>query len=92
MFNHELFSCNYIIFNLKGFQKWIGYADVKNDARPFLRPEKFFVFHPRHSDSVRVGGGERGKRHGFDIGDIHGTAAGNLFHFFRGSGASFFIC
>jgi hypothetical protein len=29
MFYHEIFSCNYLIFNLKGFQKWIGYADVK---------------------------------------------------------------
>jgi hypothetical protein len=28
--SHKLFSCNYLNFNLKGFQKWIGYADVKS--------------------------------------------------------------
>jgi hypothetical protein len=53
-------------------------------ARPFLRPEKFFVLHRKHSDSVRVGAGERGKCHGFDVGDIHGTATGNLFFLFHG--------
>ncbi len=58
-------------------------------ARPFLRPEKFFILLTKHSDSVRVGGDERGKRHEFDIGEIHGTATGNLLFFIRWSGASF---
>ncbi len=58
-------------------------------ARPFLRPEKFEFQQNINSDSVPNCGGERGKRHGFDIGEIHGTATGNLFFLFRGSGASF---
>ncbi len=57
-------------------------------ARPFLRPEKFSILHTINSNSVRRGGGERRKRHGFDIGDIHGTATGNLFFLFRGNGVS----
>ncbi len=57
-------------------------------ARPFLRPEKFFIFRRIHSDSIRFGASERGKRHEFDIGEIHGTATGNLFFLFRGKGES----
>ncbi len=60
-------------------------------ARPFLRPEKFSILHTINSDSVRFDAGERGKCHEFDIGDIHGTATGNLFFLFRGSGASLFF-
>ncbi len=58
-------------------------------ARLFLRPEKFVIWRRKHSNSIRFGVGERGKCHGFDIGDIHGTAAGNLFFLFRGSGETF---
>jgi hypothetical protein len=57
-------------------------------ARPFLRPEKFLILQRINSDSVRFGAGERGKRHGFDVGDIHGTTAGNLFLLIHGNGAS----
>jgi hypothetical protein len=62
------------------------------DARPFLRPAKFFVFH-WWSNSVRIGAAERGKRHEFNVGDIHGTATGNLFLLVHGSGgiSSFII-
>ncbi len=62
-------------------------------ARPFLRPTKFFVFHwSNFTDSVRFGAGERGKRHEFDVGDIHGTATGNLFFLVhRTGGISSFI-
>ena len=59
------------------------------DARPFLRPAQFFVFHMGNSNSVWIGAGERGKRHGFDVGDIHGTATGNLFFLVHGNGAIF---
>ena len=48
------------------------------NARPLLRPAQFFAYHIFHSDSVRIGGGERGKRHEFNVGEIHGTATGNL--------------
>jgi hypothetical protein len=91
-----LFSCNFQCFNsklMKRFSKMDRIRRRQIGARPFLRPEKFFIFRRIHSDSVPVGGSERGKRHEFDIGEIHGTAAGNLFFLFRGSGASFFfIC
>jgi hypothetical protein len=40
-----------------------------------------------HSDSVRIGGGERGKRHEFNVGDFHGTTTGNLFLLLHGSSA-----
>jgi hypothetical protein len=40
---------------------WIRRRQI--DARPFLRPAQFFVFHNEHSNSVPFGGGERGKRH-----------------------------
>ena len=54
------------------------------DARPFLRPAKFFVFHIWNSNSVRFGAGERGKCDGFKVGKIHGAAIGNLFlHIYR---------
>jgi hypothetical protein len=47
------------------------------DARPFLRPAgKFSVY--TWNNSVRFGGGERGKRHEFEVGDIHGPTTGNL--------------
>ena len=58
-------------------------------ARPFLRPAQFNIFHTIHSNSVRIGGGERGKRHGLDFGQIHGTATGNLFFLLHGTGAIF---
>ncbi len=58
------------------------------DARPFPRHEKFFIKTNTNSDSVRFGGSERGKRHEFDNGEIHGTATGNLFFLFHGTGAS----
>ncbi len=54
---------------------------------PFLRPAQFFAYHIFHSDSVRFGGGERGKRHEFINGEIHGTATRNLFFLLHGSGA-----
>jgi hypothetical protein len=58
-------------------------------ARPFLRPEKKSFQHNWNSYSVRSGAGKRGKRHEFDIGEIHGTATGNLFLLFhRNSGVS----
>jgi hypothetical protein len=62
-------------------------------ARPFLRPAQFTVFHLSNSNSVGFGAGERGKRHGFDVGDIHGTATGNLFFLLHRSGefTNFFI-
>ena len=56
-------------------------------ARPFLRPAQFFVQHNYNSNYVRIGAGERGKRHGFDVGEIHGTATGNLFFLIYGTGA-----
>jgi hypothetical protein len=56
-------------------------------TRPFLRPAQFFVDHIYHSNSVRFGACERGKRHGFDVWDIYGPAAGNLFFLVHGSGA-----
>jgi hypothetical protein len=55
-------------------------------ACPFLRSTEFSIQHRIHSNSVRFGGGERGKRHEFDIGDIHGTATGNLFFLVHGTG------
>jgi hypothetical protein len=38
--------------------------------------------------------GKRWKRHGFGVGDIHGTADGNLFFLIYGTGgfSSFIIC
>ena len=57
-------------------------------ARPFLRPEKFLILQRINSDSVRFGAGERGKRHGFENGDILGPATGNLFFLFHGTGIS----
>jgi hypothetical protein len=57
-------------------------------ARPFPRTEKFSFCQKKNSDSVRFGAGERGKRHEFDIGEIHGPATGNLFFLFRGTCAS----
>jgi predicted oxidoreductase len=57
-------------------------------ARPFLRPEKFWMLQPIHSDYVQFGAGERGKCHAFGIGNIHGTATGDLFFLIHGSGAS----
>ncbi len=90
--SHDLFSCNYLILSLtKRFPEmdWIRRRQIS--ARPFLRSEKYFVFHSKHSDSVRFGASERGKCHEFDIGEIHGTATGNLFFLFRGSGAYVFI-
>jgi hypothetical protein len=68
---------------------WIRRRQI--GARPFLRHEKFNIFNPRHSNSVRVGVGERGKRHEFNNGDIHGTETGNLLFLFHGIGASFFF-
>jgi hypothetical protein len=70
----------------KDFQKWIGYDDVKS------APVHFYVqrnskFHQKiNSISFRFGAGERGKRHEFDVGDIHGTATGNLFFPIYGTG------
>jgi hypothetical protein len=63
------------------------------DARPFLRPARFRFLHKINSNSVRIGGGERGKRHEFNVGDIHGTATGNLFLLLYGTGefSSFII-
>ncbi len=62
-------------------------------ARPFLRPAGFFVWRRWNSNSVGFGAGERGKRHGLDFGQIHGTAAGNLFFLVHRSGefTNFFI-
>ena len=42
----------------------------------------------------RFGGGERRKRHGFNVGEIHGTATGNLFFLIHGNGgsSSFIFC
>ncbi len=57
------------------------------DARPFLRPAQFRFLRNEHSNSVRIGGGERGKRHEFNVGDIHGTATGNLFFLVHRTGA-----
>ena len=56
------------------------------NARPFLRPAKFLFQENWKSNSVRFGGGERGKRHEFDVGSIHGTATGNLFFLLHGTG------
>jgi hypothetical protein len=63
------------------------------DARPFLRPAQFFVFQTWNFNSVRIGAGERGKRHEFDVGQIHGTATGNLLFLVHGTGgfSSFII-
>ncbi len=63
------------------------------DARPFLCPAQLRFLHNWNSDSVWFGGGERGKRHGFDVGDIHGTATWNLFFLIYGTGgiSSFII-
>ncbi len=62
-------------------------------SRPFLRTAQFSVFHNWNSDSVQFGAGERGKRHEFDVRDIHGTATGNLFFLVYGTGgiSSFII-
>ncbi len=56
------------------------------DARPFLRPAQWRFLRSWNSNSVRFGEGERGKRHGFNVGDIHGTATGNLFFLLHGTG------
>ncbi len=61
------------------------------DARPFLRPEKLFIWKRKNSDPVRVGAGERGKCHEFDIGEIHGPATGNLFFLLLRTCASLFF-
>jgi hypothetical protein len=61
---------------------WIRRRQI--GARPFLRHEKFNIFNPRHSNSVRVGVGERGKRHEFNNGDIHGTETGIYYFSFTG--------
>ena len=53
-------------------------------ARPFVRPAQFWFLHNEHSNSVRCGAGERGKRHEFANGHIHGTATGNLFFLVHG--------
>ena len=62
-------------------------------ARPFLRPAQFQFRHNWNSNSVWIGAGERGKRHEFNVGDIHGTATGNLFFLLLGTGgiSSFII-
>jgi hypothetical protein len=84
------FSSNFFFFYRQTEMDWIRRRQIS--ARPFLRHEKFFIFHNWNSDSVRFGAGERGKCHGFDIGDIHGSATGNLFLFIHGNGGiSIFI-
>ena len=55
-------------------------------ARPFLRTAQYAIFHKWNSNSVGCGGGERGKRHGFNVEYIHGTATGNLFLLVHGNG------
>ncbi len=88
-------SLSLISFNdfLKRFPEMDRIRRRQIDARPFLRPAKFFVFHTFHSNSVRIGGGERGQCHGFDNREIYGTTTGNLFFRIRGSGdfSSFII-
>ncbi len=63
-------------------------------VRPFLRSAEYQVQHNWNSNSVRFGAGERGKRHEFNNGEIHGTATGNLFFFIHGTGgsSSFIFC
>jgi hypothetical protein len=56
-------------------------------ARPFRRPALCFVFHTFHSDSIPIRSDERGKRHEFNFGEIHGTATGNLFFLIYGNSA-----
>ncbi len=60
----------------------------------FLRPAQFNIQHNWKSfwndfrsdcNSVSIGGGERGKCHEFNFGNIHGTAAGNLFFLIHGT-------
>jgi hypothetical protein len=58
----------------------------KIGACPFLRPALFSVFF-QWNYSVRIDASERGKRHEFNVGDIHGTATGNLFFLIHGTGA-----
>ena len=62
-------------------------------ACPFLRSAKYKIQHNWNSNSVRIGEGERGKRHEFANGEIHGTATGNLFFLIHGTGgiSSFII-
>ncbi len=68
---------------------WLRRREI--GARPFLRSTKFKLHHSTHltfnSNSVPIGAGERGKRHEFNVGDIHGTATGNLFFLIYGTGA-----
>ena len=70
---------------------WIQRRQI--DARPFLRSTKFWFRHNWNSNSVEFGASERGKRHEFDVRDIHGTATGNLFFLLYGTGvfSSFII-
>ncbi len=93
--SHGLLQLQLSIFKLmKRFSEMDRIRRRQIGARPFLRPEKFFILRRIRSDSVQFGGGERGKCHEFDIGEIHGTATGNLFFLFRGSGVSlwFIFC
>jgi hypothetical protein len=62
-------------------QKWIGYTDVKSAPVHFYvqRNSPFDIFGtPIPFDLARVNDGNR-QRHGFDVGEIHGTVIGNLF-------------
>ena len=58
----------YIQFILKRFPEMDRIRRRQIGARPFLRSTEFFVFRSWNSNSVRIGGGERGKRHGFNVG------------------------
>ena len=96
LFHSFNWSSNYFLIDRQTKMDRIQRRQI--DARPFLRPAQFFVFQLRsfssNSNSVRIGGGERGKRHEFDVGDIHGTATGNLFLLIYGTCgiSSFIIC
>ncbi len=63
-------------------------------ARPFLRSTQFRFHHTLHSNSVGCGGGERGKRHEFNVGDIHRPPTRNLLFLVYGTCvfASFIFC
>ncbi len=88
-FYHFIGKTKFISIVVKRIWKmdWIRRRQI--GARLFLRPEKKSFQQNWNSDSVRSGAGERGKRHGFAVGEIHGTATGNLFLLFhRNSGVS----
>jgi hypothetical protein len=85
LFKFKIVNLIVLLFSFKRQTEMDRIRRRQIDARPFLRPAgKFSVY--TWNNSVRFGGGERGKRHEFEVGDIHGPTTGNLLLLVHGTG------